>query len=299
MQAPKRAIGALSGIPCHCNLLPRRRQPPRCPQLISKANLRAWWRPRARRRQGVLALQGRGKFGRCDPNTSCAPGACVARPAELPVSSGLHSAQGALCCISQDRNMQWHDPAPHQGQAGCVFRPPLAAARRRLSQRVPTARRAGAAQAGGVAGGGPILRGPRAVQDRVPPPAGAAAGRGQLHALHGAPLLLVAACSLAQAHCCCCPAAFRLPFSMLWLLGAPDRPAGGGHPSDRAHAVRASHQPCSGCCLQEGARLQLQRGQLNCGVELCQLVVEAYVADKLAPSDEAVSWVGCVGWIRV
>ena len=44
-------------------------------------------------------------------------------------------------------------------------------------------------------------------------------------------------------------------------------------------------------CPQEGARLQLQRGQLNCGVELCQLLVEAYVADGLAPSDEAVrSW---------
>ncbi len=42
-------------------------------------------------------------------------------------------------------------------------------------------------------------------------------------------------------------------------------------------------------CLQEGARLQLQRGQLNCGAELCQLLVEAYVADKLQPTDEAVS----------
>lgn len=39
---------------------------------------------------------------------------------------------------------------------------------------------------------------------------------------------------------------------------------------------------------QEGARLQLQKGQVNCGVELALLLVEAYRADELAPSEEAV-----------
>ncbi len=39
---------------------------------------------------------------------------------------------------------------------------------------------------------------------------------------------------------------------------------------------------------QEGARLQLQKGQINCGVELALLLVEAYRADGLPPSEEAV-----------
>ncbi|KAL4420841.1 hypothetical protein ABPG75_010497 [Micractinium tetrahymenae] len=38
----------------------------------------------------------------------------------------------------------------------------------------------------------------------------------------------------------------------------------------------------------EGARLQLQKGQVNCGVELALLLVEAYRSDGLAPSEEAV-----------
>lgn len=55
------------------------------------------------------------------------------------------------------------------------------------------------------------------------------------------------------------------------------------------HRLRARRQAEDSYTLcTEGARLQLQRGQLNCGVELCQLLVEAYVADKLQPSDEAV-----------
>ena len=45
---------------------------------------------------------------------------------------------------------------------------------------------------------------------------------------------------------------------------------------------------CSARAPQEGARLQLQQGQLNCGLELCMLLVEAYVTDRLAPSEEAV-----------
>jgi hypothetical protein len=45
---------------------------------------------------------------------------------------------------------------------------------------------------------------------------------------------------------------------------------------------------CTAHAPQEGARLQLQQGQLNCGLELCLLLVEAYVADRLAPSEEAV-----------
>ncbi|PSC71334.1 Golgi to ER traffic 4-like protein [Micractinium conductrix] len=51
----------------------------------------------------------------------------------------------------------------------------------------------------------------------------------------------------------------------------------------RGHAA-ASYE-----LAQEGARLQLQRGQLNCGVELCLLLVEAYVADKVPASEEAVA----------
>lgn len=36
--------------------------------------------------------------------------------------------------------------------------------------------------------------------------------------------------------------------------------------------------------LEEGARLQLQEGQLNCGVELAQMLVEAYVRDNASCS---------------
>lgn len=46
------------------------------------------------------------------------------------------------------------------------------------------------------------------------------------------------------------------------------------------------------CC--EGARLQLQRGQLNCGLELCMLLVEAYAADGLRPSEAAVALVAAL-----
>lgn len=42
--------------------------------------------------------------------------------------------------------------------------------------------------------------------------------------------------------------------------------------------------------MQEGARLQLQRGQLNCGVELCLLLVEAYVADKVGVKGRQRCW---------
>lgn len=57
-------------------------------------------------------------------------------------------------------------------------------------------------------------------------------------------------------------------------------------PGSRASAQRslARCPPSS----QEGARLQLTRGQLNCGVELCMLLVEAYEADQLPPSDASV-----------
>ena len=43
----------------------------------------------------------------------------------------------------------------------------------------------------------------------------------------------------------------------------------------------ASYELC-----QQGARLQLCGGQLNCGLELCLLLVEAYVADGVAPGQE-------------
>ncbi|GAB4819985.1 hypothetical protein N2152v2_007031 [Parachlorella kessleri] len=44
---------------------------------------------------------------------------------------------------------------------------------------------------------------------------------------------------------------------------------------------------CATLC-QEGAKLQLAKGQPNCGVELAMLLLEAYEADNVAPSEAAV-----------
>lgn len=49
----------------------------------------------------------------------------------------------------------------------------------------------------------------------------------------------------------------------------------------------SSHLPPSTHILQEGAKLQFNAGQLNCGIELSKLLLEAYEEDDVMPSPEA------------
>lgn len=54
------------------------------------------------------------------------------------------------------------------------------------------------------------------------------------------------------------------------------------------HRYRARKQYNDGYqLLKEGAILQLQNGQLTCGVELAVMLIEAYVSDKVEPLPEA------------
>lgn len=62
------------------------------------------------------------------------------------------------------------------------------------------------------------------------------------------------------------------------------------HLAGQPSSCCAKRVPCLALCLQEGAKIQLEKGQLNCGVELAMLLVEVRYPATAASQKIAAGW---------